>query len=173
MGHECINVAFRLDDRAHVMMIAKLEALVGQSLGKLGHLGAIPEPVAFVQTRAFRQRLGAVAVDGVRSFGDDDDIGAGALGHGDMRFRRLEFIPRRALEQFGRIPAADKGQAELGELVLQRCAIGRHLVAFLHADDARFFCLRETGLKRRVAADVLQVVVGPADRIRADANAHG
>ena len=112
-------------------------------------------------------------MDGVRRLGHDDDVGPSAFGHGDMGFRRLEFLARGALEQFGRIPAADEGQAKLGELILERRAIGGQLVPFLHADDAGLFSLSETGLKRRVAADVLKIVVAPADRIGADANAHG
>ena len=66
-----------------------------------------------------------------------------------------------------------KAQAKLRELVLQRRAVARQLVALLHADDARLLRLGETGFQRRVAADFLQVVVAPADRIGADANAHG
>jgi hypothetical protein len=111
-------------------------------------------------------------MNAVRRLGHDDDVGARALCHGDVGFRGLEFVARRALEQFGRIPAADEGQAKLSKLVLERRAIGRQLVALLHADDACLFCLGEACLKRRVAADFLQVVIGPADRIGADANAH-
>ena len=172
MAHERVDVAFRLDDRAHVMMVAELEALVGQSLGELGHLGAVSGPVTFMQPRALGQRLRAVAVDGVRRLGHDDDVGPSAFGHCDMRFRRLELLARRTLEQLGRVPAANEAQAKLGELVLQRRSIAGQLVALLHADDAGFLRLSEAGLKGRVAADLLQVVVAPADRIGADANAH-
>ena len=172
VGHERVDVAFRLDDRAHVMMVAKLEALVGQSLGELGHLGAVSGPVTFMQPRALGQRLRPVAVNGVRRLGHDNDVGPCALGHGDMGFRRLELIARGTLEQFGRVPAANEGQAELGKLILERGAVAGQLVPLLHADDARFFCLGETCVQRRVAADFLQVVVGPADRVGADANAH-
>ena len=172
MSHERVDVAFRLDDRTHVMMIAKLEPLVGQSLSELRHLGAISGPVTFVQTRALGEWLCAVAMDGVRCLGDDDDVCPGAFGHGDMRFRRLEFLARRALEQFNRIPAADEGQAKLGKLVLQRRSIARQLVALLHADHASLLGLSKASFERRVAADFLQVVVRPTDRIGADANAH-
>jgi hypothetical protein len=79
VGHERVDVAFRLDDRAHVMMIAELQPLVGEPLSEFGQLGAVSGPVVFVQTRALRQRLGAVAMDGVRRFGYDDDVGARAL----------------------------------------------------------------------------------------------
>src|SRR5438128_1349564 len=59
--------------------------------------------------------------------------------------------------------------AELAELRLQRRAVARHLMALLHADDARLARFRQAGFERRLAADVLQIVVGPANRIGADA----
>src|SRR5208337_2058725 len=113
-----------------------------------------------------------VTMDAVRRFGDDDDFGARSLGHRDVVFRRLELLSRGPLEESGRIPAADENEPELGELVLERRAVDRHFVALLHADDARFLRLRQTGLERRVAADLLKVIVGPADGVGADAYGH-
>jgi hypothetical protein len=62
--------------------------------------------------------------------------------------------------------------AALNSSRAERCAIARQLVTFFRADNAGFFCLGETGFERRLAADLLQVVVAPADRVGADANAH-
>src|SRR5208337_1920955 len=147
-------------------------ALVGETLGELGHLRAEAGPVALGEPRALRQRTRAIAVDRVRGLGDDDDVGARALRHGDMSLRHFELFARGALQELGRIPAADERHAIVGELVLQRRAVGGQLVALLHADDAGFPGLGEAGLERRVAADLLQVVVAPADRVGADAYAH-
>ena len=170
--HEGVDVALRLDDRAHVVMIAELQPLVGEALGELGHLRAEAGPVALGQPRALGQRLRRGRRGSCSSVSATMTTSApGALGHRDMRLRRLELLARRALEQFGRIPAADEDQAELGELGLQRGAVVRHLVALLHALDAGLPGLGEAGLERRVAADLLQIVVGPADRVGADANA--
>ena len=172
VSHEGVDVALRLDDRSHVMMIAELEPLIGKSLGEFGHFRPVGRPVAFSHPRALGQRLRAVAVDGVRGLGDDDDIGARALGHRDMRFRRLEFLARRPPEQFRRVPAADEGHAAGAEFRLQRRSVAGHLVPLLHADDARLLRFLEARFERRVAADLLQVVVGPADRIGADEDGH-
>src|SRR5208282_4069745 len=59
-----------------------------------------------------------------------------------------------------------------GELRLEGRSFAREFVAELHALDARFLGLRKTRLEWRRAADLLKIVVGPADRIGADANAH-
>ena len=83
--HERVDVAFRLDDRSHVVMVAELEALVGEPLGKFGHLRAEAAQSPLPSRGRSRQRPRPVAVDGVRRLGDDDDIGARALGHRDMR----------------------------------------------------------------------------------------
>jgi hypothetical protein len=49
--HESVDVALRLDDRAHVVMVAEFEAFVGDALSELSHLYAVAGPVAFVKPR--------------------------------------------------------------------------------------------------------------------------
>ena len=172
VGHEGVDVALRLDDRAHVMMVAERESLSGELLREFGHLCSEVSPVALAEPWTLRQRTRTIAVDAVRYFGDDDDVRARALRHGDMGPRSLEFVAGGTLEQFGRIPTADEYHSVFGQLVLQREPVGWHLVALLHAGDARFPCLGKAGFKRRIAADLLQVVVGPTDWVGADANGH-
>ena len=52
VSHERVDIAFRLNDRAHVMMIAELEPLVGQALGELVSFAPYSDPIVFVQTQA-------------------------------------------------------------------------------------------------------------------------
>ena len=81
--------------------------------------------------------------------------GPGALGHRDMGLGGFKFLARRSQQQFGRIPAANEDQAELGELGFERRAVVRHLVALFHAFEAGLLGFREAGLQRRIAADFL------------------
>src|SRR5271165_3460896 len=89
-----------------------------------------------------------------------------------MPFSRVELVARGALEQFGRIPAADEDHSERGELRLEGRPFAREFVAELHALDAGLIGFLKTRLERRRAADLLKVVVGPADRIGAEKNGH-
>ena len=44
MRHEGFDVGLGLDDRAHVMMVAELQAFGGQEFGEFGDLRAISGP---------------------------------------------------------------------------------------------------------------------------------
>ena len=87
-------------------------------------------------------------------------------------FAACEFVLGRALQQFGRIPAADERQAELARA--WPSARRRRWAACGPSPCPTTPASRgfgEAGLERRVAADLLQVVVGPADRVGAEADA--
>ena len=90
-----------------------------------------------------------------------------------MRLGALELLDGRAAEQLDRMPPSDTGHAVWFERRLQRLGLARKLVAEFHADDADLARLGETGLERRRAANLDEVVVRPADRVRADADRHG
>ena len=72
-----------------------------------------------------------------------------------MRFGEVEFLARRALQQFDRMPAADAGEAIRRQRRFQRGGLTRKFVAELHALEARLLGLGEAGLERRLAADLL------------------
>ena len=61
--HEGVDVALRLDDRAHVVMVAQRQASLGGALGEFAHPRAERSPFAAVQTWPLRQRRGPVALD--------------------------------------------------------------------------------------------------------------
>ena len=154
-------------------MVAELQAFGGQEFGQFRDLGAIGGPLMGRERGAPRQREIAPTVDGVRGLGHDEDVGA----HGDQEVAvglgEVELLTGRALEQFDRVPTADAGEAERREGGLERLGPTRKLVAEFHPLDARLLGLGEAGLERRVAADLLEVVVRPADGVCPDADRHG
>ena len=156
MRHKGVDVGFRLYDRAHVVVVAKLQAFIGDAACEFRHFRAKARPVLLRHMRALRERNGPVAVNRVRRFRCNKDVRASALGHRDMRLGGLEFLARRAPQEFRRIPAADEDHAELRELRLQRRAVARHLVALFHAFEAGFPALPRgrspTACRRRFPA---------------------
>ncbi len=89
-----------------------------------------------------------------------------------MVFREIELGLRIAFQQLDRMPAADARHTEGSQRRLQRIGLPGELVSQLHADETGLAGLGQTGLQRCRAADVLQVVIRPADRVCADADCH-
>src|ERR1700741_2410418 len=89
-----------------------------------------------------------------------------------MRLHRLDFVLDRALEQPGAVPARDEIQAVLLEDRPQSLRVARKLAAELDAFVAGELRLREAGFERIVVAEPGQVVVGPGERVDADADHH-
>jgi hypothetical protein len=118
VGHERVDVALRLDDRAHVVMVAEFEPLSVEAIGEFGHLRAEAGPVAFAEPGSLGEGSRPVAVDGVRRLRRDDDGRAGGFRHRDMGLGRFELLARGARQKFRRAPAADEDETELCELLL-------------------------------------------------------
>ena len=126
MGHEGVDVALRLDDRAHVVMIAELspcvEACSERSSSRQRRPSRLPAAAA---------RQGALGRPEWRSMSRRNHDGrAGPLVIAIWALGRFEFVIRVAREEFGRIPAADEGETKFGKLVLQRRAVLGNLLPF-------------------------------------------
>ena len=170
--HHRVDVVGAFDNGAHVVVIGDADAFGQGAVGDLRQPPSPFGPVAAAQTRPLRQRFGAVAMDGIGGLGEDQHVRAHRLQQIEMRPQRCHLGVGVALQQFSRIPAGDAGHAERLQRRLQRGGLARKLVAELHADEADLPGLGEACFQRGVAADLLQVVVGPADRVGADANGH-
>ena len=70
------------------------------------------------------------------------------------------------------MPAADQDESMLVQDRAQFSGFARELVAELHAGEARGLGLAQTLFERNPAAQLLHVVIRPADRIGADADCH-
>lgn len=77
-----------------------------------------------------------------------------------------------ALQKLRRIPAGDAGHTEGRERSLQGLRLARKFVAQLHALEARLARLGQAGLERCLAANLLQIIVRPADGVRSDTDRH-
>ena len=116
--HEAVDVGRRLDDGAHVVMVAHLHALLGRVPGEL--LVALREalPLRVAHHRAVVHRHLVVAVHGVRAFAGVDVIAAGRPGEVDPGLERPLLGLDVVDEEVGRVPARGEAQAVLAELRL-------------------------------------------------------
>src|SRR5262249_41494697 len=114
-------------------------------------------------------------------FGDQRDGVAGCLReHHDRAAERLQqvhMVPHSrdlvlcgAFEQTRAVPAGDEGKLVALEYPFQLACLARKLAAELDADITGLARLCEADLERNVIAEPAHVIVGPADRIDAEAD---
>src|SRR4029077_17545864 len=77
-----------------------------------------------------------------------------------------------ARQQGGGVPAGNAGEAEAIEHGGELARAARKFVPELHTFEADLPRLLETGLEPDVRAELAQVIVGPDDGIRAEADGH-
>ena len=129
--------ASRLHDRAHVVMVDELHALGRSVLGDVGQPAAELRPVAGAITGRCDSGLRAVAMDGVRGLGEDEDVGAHRLQQVEMRPQRAA-SPRRRRACSSSVEYQPEMQARPNGASAAFSAVGlaRKLVAELHAVEA-------------------------------------
>src|SRR3977135_2170410 len=98
---------------------------------------------------------------------------ADALGEIEMWTQAGKLRTRISGEQLRRVPPRYARQPESGQYRRKLARVPRKLVAELHALEADGVNLGEAGLQGRLGAQLLHIVVGPDDGIRAQTNTHG
>jgi hypothetical protein len=86
-----------------------------------------------------------------------------------MRLHRLDLVLDRALEQPGAVPPRHEVELVILEDGPQHGGVAREFAAELHAFIAGLLRLVQTSLERIRLAELRQIVVGPGQRIDADA----
>ena len=163
--HEAVDVGGGLDDRAHVVVVAHLHALLGGEARQLLVAGGEALPLGVGHDRAVVHRHLVVAVDGVGALAGVDVVAARRLGEVDPGLERALLGVDVVDEEVGRVPAGGEAQAVLGELGLQRGALVGHLVALLDAVEADPAAVAEAVLEAQVVAEGPVVVVRPGDGV--------
>ncbi len=140
--------------------------MVGTILSDRFEVGAELLPLIGRQHRlVVGDRLGIVAMDGVRGFADDRHLAAIVLQEVEMRLDRLLLGFDVMGEQVGRVPAGNEDEIVGSELLLQCLRISRHLVALLDAVEADLLAIGEAIVERQMRADRMIVVIAPGDRV--------
>ncbi len=134
--HEAVDVGGGLDDRAHVVVVAHLHALLGGVLRQSLVAGGETLPLGVGHDRPMVHRYLVVAVHGIRALAGVDMIAASGAGEVDPSLEGLLLRLDVVGEEVGRVPAGGEAQAVLAELRLQRGALVGHLVALLDAVEA-------------------------------------
>src|SRR5947207_12393688 len=74
--HQDVDLLRALHHRAHVVVINEAYAFLERAVGDRGHARAKFRPLRRCKYRALAERLAAVAVDRVRSFGEHQHVAA-------------------------------------------------------------------------------------------------
>jgi hypothetical protein len=103
-------------------------------------------------------------------FREDHDAAAERLQQLEMSLHGGDLVLGGTLEQAGAVPAGDEGEIVAVEDFLQDLRLTRELAAELDSGVAGGASLGETGLEGDVVAQPAHVIVGPTDRVDAEAD---
>ena len=170
--HQLIYLALDLDHRAHVVMESHGAALGLEPGRKLGELGAVALDRLGRQADSVVDGRADLALHGSRGLGIDDDRAAHGEEEVELAPDALLLLLDRQLEEPAGEPARCQCEALLVQRLAHRAGLARELAALLHPGEAGLAGLGQAGLERDVAAELRQVVVGPADRRDAEPDRH-
>ena len=171
-GHEQVDLGLGLDHRAHVVMVGERAALLLQPVGEPGELLAVAADVVGAELRAVGDRHRDPVLHRVRGLGIDQHRAAECQEEIELLAQASLLLVQTELQQAAREPAGDEGQAMVLEQRPQHLGIERELAALLHAGITGGAGFAQAALERDVAAELGQVVVGPADGGDAEADGH-
>src|SRR4029078_2728674 len=113
MGDEQVDLALRLDHRAHVMMVGHRNAEIGHPLGELRELVAELTEVIGLKARRRRQRRVDLVLNRAGGLGVDQDWRAERLERLHLREDARLFGLDATLEELAGEPAGDEPSPEL------------------------------------------------------------
>ena len=168
--HQPVDVVGRLDVRAHVVMVGKLDAVrVEQVRAERVEARRVASPGCVVdEARALRDRRVDVALDRARAFAVHDDLHVVVLQLRRVRAAALDLGGDRVgvaharldLGEEARIPARHAHGSNSASFAFSSARL-RKLVAGFEARVADFGAFLQRRFERRLAAERRQVVVHP------------
>ena len=169
-GEHPVDLLFGLHHGAHVMVVDRDEALVGDMAGNLGERGREPRPLRFRQDRSGGERRGRITVNRVHRLGQDAHRAAHLAQQAEMRRQRCFLGFHAAPEQSERVPARDELETMRCESRAQGLRLRRHPAPLLDSLETDLARLPQALLERDVLSQRRIVVVGPPDGIDAVAD---